>query len=379
MAYFELATDLQKTKWQSSFWKEYVRMSGYAPYMSSSPNAIITTSRELIDGGKDLIIPLFGSLKGKGTGAGLLTGAEEKLANYPMRVRPVWRRNAVVVKKSTLALSEYSVLQANKDSLKIWSADDMQDRVGEAYTVVAFDDTRYNEDEGTQTGVPYLEANATQRNNWLTDNANRALFGVLPGNTVAGNVASSLANVDLTADKPSAAMITAAKGMARKRDRVTGRRGIRPYKSGENGREYFVYFCDTDTFNVLKQDADIKAFNKDSIERSQESNPYFQSGDLIWDGVIIHEIPELAPYVNLGAVGASSAVVTMGFLCGAQALVVAWGQDPKSTRRTDDDYQFINGVGTEELRSIDKTFFKEAGAAGPGTQHGVVTVFQAIA
>lgn len=379
MAFTELATDLQKTKWRNQYWDEYVRMTGFKPYMSASPNAIITTSRELTDGGKDLIIPLFGSLKGKGTGAGRLTGAEEKLANYPFRTRPVWRRNAVVVKKSTIQLSEIQVLQANKDSLKMWSADDMQDRLGEALTVVAFDDTRYDEDEGLQNGVLWSEATSTQKNNWLSDNYNRALFGVTQANTVAGNVASSFANVDITADKPSAAMITAAKGIARKRDRTTGRRAIRPYKSGENGREYYVYFCDTDTFNVLKQDADIKAFNKDSIARDQASNPYFQSGDLIWDGVIIHEVPELAAYVNLGAVGAASAVITMGFLCGAQALVAAWGQDPKSTRRMDDDYQFINGVGTEELRSVDKTFFKESGAVGPGTQHGIVTVFQAIA
>lgn len=378
MAYTELATDLQKTKWRNQYWDEYVRMSGIKPYMSASPNAIITVSRELIDGGKDLVIPLFGSLKGNGTGAGLLTGSEERLANYPMRVRPVWRRNAVVVKKSTLALSEIDVLNANKDSLKIWSADDMQERFWEAMSVVAFDDTRYNEDTGAQTGVPYAEATATQRNNWLTDNYNRALFGNSQGNTVAGNVASSLGNVDLTNDKWSAAMIVAAKNMARRRDRVNGRRSIRPYKNGEDGREYFVLFVDTDTFEVISQDPDIKAFNKDSREREVGANPYFQSGDLIWKGVIIREVPEMNN-ANLGAVGASSAVVTMGYLCGAQAAVVAWGQDPKSTRRMDDDYQFINGVGTEELRSIDKTFFKETGAAGPGTQHGAVTMFGAIA
>lgn len=379
MAYTELATDLQKTKWRNQYWDEYVRMSGYKPYMSASPNAIITVSRELIDGGKDLIIPLFGSLKGKGTGAGLLTGAEERLGNYPFRTRPVWRRNAVVVKKSTLSLSEYNVLQANKDALKIWSADDMQDRMGEALSVVAFDDTRYDEDTGLQNGVPYADATATQRNNWLTDNYNRALFGVTQGNTVAGNVASSLANVDSTNDKWSAAMIVQAKAMARQRDRTTGRRAIRPYKVGENGREYYVLFVDSLAFEQLSQDADIKAFNKDSTERSTEANPYFQSGDLIWKGVIIHEVPELSSVATLGAVGAASANVSMGFLCGAQALVVAWGQDPKATRRMDDDYQFINGVGTEELRSIDKTFFKETGAAGPGTQHGVVTVFGAVA
>lgn len=375
MAYSEVPADLERTKWDSSYWQEYVNMSGYKPYMSASPNAIIQTNRDLIDGGKDIIMSLVGSLKGKGVGAGLLTGAEERLGFYPFRTRPVWRRNAVVVKKSMIQKSVVDILKANKDSLKIWSADDMRDSMTDALSVVAFDDARYNEDDGVQTGVPYAEATATQRNNWLTDNAFRALFGYLETNQVAGNVASSLANVDSTNDLWGAAVISAAKGMARKRDRITGRREIRPYRSDNDGREWFVLFVPTLAFNRIKQDPDIKAFNKDSRERTVGSNPYFQGGDLEWDGVVIREITDLP---SLGPVGASSAVVAAGYLCGAQALVVAWGQDPKSTERKDDDYQFIKGVGTEELRSIDKTFFKETGAVGPGTQHGIVTVFAAV-
>ncbi|WP_453977327.1 phage capsid family protein [Brevundimonas sp. Marseille-Q4549] len=374
MAYSEVPADLERTKWDSSYWQEYVNMSGYAAYMSASPNALIQTNRDLIDGGKDIVMSLVGSLKGKGIGAGLLTGAEERLGFYPFRTRPVWRRNAVVVKKSMIQKSVVDILKANKDSLKIWSSDDMRDRITDALSVVAFDDARYDEDNGDQTGVPYAEATATQRNNWLTDNAIRALFGNSEANLVAGNMASSLANVDNVNDNWGATVISVAKGMARKRDRITGRRAIRPYRSDKDGREWFVLFVPTQAFNKIKADPDIKAFNKDSIDRSVESNPYFQGGDLIWDGVIIREITDLPV---LGAVGTAGANVAAGYLCGAQALVVAWGQDPKSTERKDDDYQFIKGVGTEELRSIDKTFFKETGAVGPGTQHGIVTVFAA--
>jgi hypothetical protein len=43
-----------------------------------------------------------------------------------------------------------------------------------------------------------------------------------------------------------------------------------------------------------------------------------------------------------------------------------WGQDPIPTQRKDDDYGFIKGVGTEELRSVDKTFFASTSAVGPG-------------
>ena len=378
MAYTEVQAEQERTIWDSSYWQEYVNMSGFKPYMGASPNALIMTNRELIDGGKDIIMSLVGSLKGRGTGAGLLTGAEERLSFYPFRTRPVWRRNAVVTKKSMVQKSVLDILKANKDSLKIWSSDDMRDTININLTTVAFDDTRYDEDSGVQNAVPYVEATATQRNNWLTDNANRALFGNSLANRVAGNVASSLANVTSPAGLWSAATITAAKGLARVRNRVTGQRAIRPWKADSDGREWFVLFVETAGFNRIKQDVDIKAFNREGIERTMTGNPYFQGGDLVWDGVIIREITDAVDYWGLGAVGGGGATIAMGFLCGAQAMVVAWGQDPKSTERRDDDYQFIKGVGTEELRSIDKTFYKEAGAAGPGTQHGVVSIFAAV-
>ena len=375
MAYTEVPADLELTKWQSEYWQEYVSMSGYKQYMSASINAIIMTNRDLIDGGKDIIVPLIGSLKGKGVGAGLLTGAEERLSSYPFRTRPVWRRNAVVTKKSMVQKAVIDILKANKDSLKIWSADDMQERIRDSLSVVAFDDARYNEDDGEQTGVPYAEANATQRNNWLTDNATRVMFGPFESNLVPGNMASSLANVDSTNDKWSAATVSAAKARARKRNRQLGQRAIRPYRVADGRKEWFVLFVPSDAFLALKNDVDIKAFNRESIAREMDSNPYFTGGDLVWDGVIIHEDPDLP---SLGPVGASSANISAGYLCGAQALIVAWGQDPIATQRKDDDYGFIKGVGTEELRSIDKTFFKETGAVGPGTQHGIVTVFAAV-
>ena len=43
MAYSEVPADLERTKWDSSYWQEYVNMSGYAAYMSASPNALIQT------------------------------------------------------------------------------------------------------------------------------------------------------------------------------------------------------------------------------------------------------------------------------------------------------------------------------------------------
>lgn len=379
MAYTELDDTLAVTKYRSKYWSEYVRMGGYKPYMGAGANSIITTLMELTDGGKDMILPLLGSLSGQGVGTALLVGSEEKLANFPFRTRPVWRRNAVIIKKSTIQKSNIELLEANKDALTIWSSDDMRRRVGQAFTTVAIDDTIYSEDMGAQNSVFYANATATQRNNYLLDNTNRVLFGASAANLVAGNYVNSLLNVSTGTGSWSAAMIDAMVDMAEYRDETLTpqRRAIRPYRvPDETGGDQYVLFVGSRTFNKLKADADIKVFNKDSRERTVQSNPYFNGSDLIWNNTIIHKVPEQR--FVLAGVGAAGADVEMGFFCGAQALAVAWGQSPITTKRMDDDYGFIKGVGTEELRSIDKTFFKEAGAVGPGTQWGMITGHGAV-
>lgn len=378
MAYTEAQEALERIKWQREYWKEYVRESQYGKYMGdggSNPSALFVTQRELIDGGKDLIIPLVGSLKGNGVGTSLLTGNEEKVETFSFRVRPVWRRNAVATKKSMVQKSVIDLLKANKGALKLWSSDDFRERMTEAFSVVAEDDTHYDEEAGIGRQVPYAEATPTQRNNWLTDNYYRALFGVSQSNTVAGNMASSLSAVDTTDDMWSAKVIDAAKDIAEYRDRSTGKRAVRPYKAGPDGDSGYVLWVPTRAFNRLRNETDIKEFNKHSIERSQNSNPYFVGGDLMWNGVVIKKVPELPV---LAAVGNSNADVAPGYLCGAQSMAVSWGQDPIATKRADDDYGFIKGVGTEELRGIDKTFFKSTTDVGPGQQHGMVSVFAAV-
>jgi N4-gp56 family major capsid protein len=374
----QVNTDLDLLKWQSEYWQEYVRESGFNPYMGKSVNSIIQTQRDLLDGGMDLIVPLVASLKGRGTGAGLLTGNEEAVDYFSFRSRPYWRRNAVVVKKSQQQKAAIDILRANKDVLKLWSTDDLRDRLVDALSTVDEQDTHYNEDTGVGRQVLYSEATATQLNNWNSDNQNRILYGVTEANYTAGNHATSLGNVDAAADTWSSTMLDAAKTMARRRNRATGVRAIRPYRNGNDGKEYYVLFVGTRSMNKLRADADIKAANKDARPREDggfDKNPIFQGGDLMWNGIIIHEIPEMPTLTGAGAAGAD---VEPGYLCGAQALLIGWGQDPATTMRKDDDYGFIKGVGVEELRSVDKTFFKSTTSVGPGQQHGVATIFACV-
>ena len=69
--------------------------------------------------------------------------------------------------------------------------------------------------------------------------------------------------------------------------------------------------------------------------------------------MIIREIPELPVITGAGAGGID---VAASFMCGAQALGVAWAQRMKSTTNTR-DYGYMHGVGIQEIRGIGKLRF----------------------
>ena len=94
------------------------------------------------------------------------------------------------------------------------------------------------------------QATAAQRNTWTTDNADRVLFGGATGNLVAGNWASSAANIT-SAMTLSAAALNKAKRLAKKANPR-----IRPYKL-KNSREYFVVFVGSNCFRDLQNDSTI--------------------------------------------------------------------------------------------------------------------------
>ena len=62
--------------------------------------------------------------------------------------------------------------------------------------------------------ITYAAATAAQRNTWLVNNSDRVLFGASKSNNT-GVYATSLTNIDNTADKLTAAQITLAKRIAR--------------------------------------------------------------------------------------------------------------------------------------------------------------------
>lgn len=95
MASTTLATASQVQKWDAQFMAEYVRDTGFKPYMSRGSNSVICAKYELASGGKTVNMPLVTRLTGNGvTGSSALEGNEEALGNYNHSISIDWKRNA---------------------------------------------------------------------------------------------------------------------------------------------------------------------------------------------------------------------------------------------------------------------------------------------
>jgi len=344
MADTTLATASQVQKWDANYFAEYVRNSGFKPYMSKGSSSVICAKYQLTDVGKTINIPMIGRLSGAGvTGSTALEGAEEALNNYNHAISINWTRNGVLITKDQQHYTEMSLRAAGKERLTVWAMENLRNKIITAL--------------GSINGVAYGSASAGQRNAWLVSNADRVLFGDAIGNGGYTVHATDLLTVT-TGMTLGAAEVSLMKRIAKNADPH-----IRPMKVMDGtGREYFVLFTDSRCFRDLKGDSVMQTANREARPRDVASNPIFQDGDLIYDGVIIREIPEIA---SLGTVGGTSAAVSPVYMCGAQAVGVAWGQEPKSTTDTR-DYGFRRGVGVEFADGVEKLIFNAA-------QHGVVT------
>jgi hypothetical protein len=367
MAYTTPATGNILKKWETDYFAEYVRESGFNPYMGTGTNSPFVVKKQLVQGGQVITIPLVSALTGNNVGTGTLAGNEESLGNYSYDLKPYWHRYAVAIKKSDEQNSVIDLLNASRDMLKVRDMDDMRDSIINALGSIVEASGSYSDTPGHPKEVFFGEATTAQKNAWSAANRYRILYGNAEANYSA-TFATGAATVDTTADKFGVSSLALLKRMAKRRFRI--QKGdsidlpsIRPIRTGAQGREYFVCFAGPETFSDLK--IDMRTINLDGRPRDVENNPIFQDGDLIVDGVVVREIPEIG---NVGTIGAASATVYPVYFTGAQALGIAWGQTTRATQRKEDDYGFLKGVGVESLWSAEKLRYN-------GIDHGMITGF----
>lgn len=377
MALTTIQTNNKLIKFTKQVNREWVRENLFAPYMGEDITSIIRKRMELVSGGEQMNIPMVARASATAIGSGTLAGNEEAIDNYGMRAWLDWARNAIKTNKAEKQKDSAAIFDIARPLLSDWLKELTRDEIVDAFYALVTESVPagLNSAAGQRVnGILFDAATAAQRNTWVSDNSDRVLFGKLKSNYSA-TFATATATLDTTDDKCNRAAMRLSKRIAR-----AANPKLRPYKVPD-GREYFVAFHGSRTFRDLK--TDLETINKDARPRENggmNKNPIFQDGDLLDDGVIHREIPEIDTrcptfYTNAGASGTTD--VRPVWLCGQSAMVMAYGQMAKPTQLDNTDYGFNQGVGIETAYGVGKMFKKTTDSKLK--EWGIFTAFFAAA
>lgn len=335
-------------QWDADFFSSYVRANRFKRYMGTTSNSVIQLKEQLGSKAGDRIhLMLIAELSGAGqTGNGLLEGNEEALSNYEFPIAVSTIRHGVAVTDNEQQYTEADLRDAAKEQLKNWAMKKLRTDIITQLGAIWVSGTG---------NVAYGSATAGNRNTWQTNNSDRIMYGdgtiALTG-THATDLSSITSSMKLTKE-----VVSRLKAKAETASPI-----IRPVTVGEDSENY-ILFVGSGAFRDLK--ADLATTLQNAAERG-DGNPLWNDGDLMYDGVVIRKIQEIAA---TGNVGASSARVEPVYLCGAQALGVAWAKRTASTTDVR-DYGFVKGVGIHEMRGVQKVVFNSK-------DHGILTGFVA--
>ncbi len=377
MALSSISTNNKLVQFKKDITREFVRENMFSPYMGEGMDSIIRTLVENKKGGEQINIPLVKRLTGAAVSTGTLTGAEEAISNYGCRMWVDWARHAVATNDAEEQKDSADIFGEAKPLLSDWGKELQRDEIIQAFMALPSESAPAN--LGTSAGqrvngIIYADATNAQLDAWAVDNSDRILYGNAVGN-YSGDHSVDLAKVDTTNDKFTSASVSLLKRVAK-----LANPRVRPFKT-KGGYDYYVAFAPTTAFRDLK--SSLATVNADARPRSVADNPIFQDGDLIYDGVIVREVPEIDSFVtdvwtssidgNLKTGGNSSTRVAPVFFCGQSALAMPWAKLPMPTTRSDTDYDFIKGVGVKMCYGVGKVFQKDG--SNNLVQWGMVTGF----
>lgn len=360
MAETAVPTGLTVQQWDSNYFREYLNSNWFKQFMGTGSSKMIQVKEDLTKKpGDSVTFTLVNRLTGSAKGASdALEGAEEEADLRSMQVTVREYAHAVRFKKFEAQKTAIDLRQAHKDILMDWNMELDRDNIIAAL--------------GSINGVAYASASEAQKDAWLADNADRVLFGAAKANNSSNDHSASLANVDTTSDKLTPDAIALMKRMAK-----TANPRIRPMraKSSIGSSDGYVLFAPTQMVRDLASNSTFVQANREARNRGMD-NPLFTGADYVWENVYIYEIEDIP---SLGAVGNSSAVVRPCYLCGAQALGMAWAMRPQTVEE-EFDYKRAVGLGIKQWYKVEKMRF------GSGTtdtddlkDHGVVTGYFAAA
>ena len=378
MASSTIQTDNKTTRFQAKVRQEYVRGGRFGPDIGASENSVIQTNKNL----KKTSIPLIGKINGGGVrGSSQLAGNETALSNYAATAQPTYHRQGVLVDNEENELAEFDLFSAARPALNNWTMELKRDEIIQSLLAVEAGGTYYNWG-GSVGATGSSAASAANLDTWDTNNGDRIIYGAALSNRTAGNVTTSLATIDTTNDKLTAAMVTLAKRRCELANPL-----IRPVMV-KGDEPWYILYVGALSFRDLQNDTTISAANREARPRAVADNPIFTGGDLVYNGVIIKKIADIDKFIDgdstnsdwdgvwganatgdkLSTAGNSSSRVGVGFMCGGQAIGFHIGRMASFKRRKEDDYEHQNGVGTTMKHDIKKVFYNNK-------QHGMLTIF----
>ena len=360
MAETYVPSGLTVQQWDDKYFREYLNQNWFKQFMGTGSSKMIQLQEDLTKKpGDSVTFTLVNKLSGSAKDANeALEGNEEAvdLRSFQVRVRAY--DHAVKFKKFEAQKTAIDLRQAHRDVLMDWNMELDRDNIISAL--------------GSINGVAYASATENQKDAWLVDNADRVLFGAAKSNNSANDHSASLLNVDASADKLTPDAISLMKRMAK-----TASPKVRPIraKSSIGASDGYVLFAPTQMVRDLAAHATFVAANREARNRGMD-NPLFTGADYVWENVYIYEIEDIP---SLGAVGAAGAVVRPCYLCGAQAIGMAWAKRPETVEEMF-DYKRAVGLGITQWYKIEKMRFGSGVTDTADTKdHGVVTGYFAAA
>ena len=350
------------TRFLSDAFAEYVRDNRFNRYWGTTENSIIHTKEERTTGRQIVSLPLLTRLTGNAVvGNGTLDGNEDELGNHAFTLTPTYRRNAVRMTREEMEKPNIDLMRGSRTALMNWAKEDLRDQIIQGCAAIDNGTIYANVDSAT----------AAQRNSWNANNSDRVLYGAAVSNYNA-TFATALATIDSSADKLDRNIVSLLADRAKNADPH-----IRPVRTTDD-EEYFVLFVGSRAMRDLR--TDLETLHSNGLPRTKEGNPLWKGGDLCWENVIIHEIPEITTTFTtntsslFATAGDSSTAVEPVFLCGAQALGWAIGRRMNFIVDKSKDFNFRPGVAVEKKEHVKKVFY-DSGAAGVAVQHGMVSGF----
>ncbi len=343
-------------KWENKFFSEYVRNGRFAKYMGTDEFSMIQVKEALMgETGRDLSITLINRLTGSGkTGKSTLKGNEEKMDQRTFVFIVDRVRHAVLHDRLDEDFSAINLVKAKNAILRVWFMENLRDAIIDALGSISVSGA---------VSKTYADATETHKDAWLVDNADRVLFGAAISNNSSNDHSASLSNIDNTADQ-----FTAASLKLMKRRAEIANPKIRPITTNDD-EEWFVVFAGSNTFRDFSNDSVIQQANREAWQRGKD-NPLFTGGDLLYDGMIIRKVADIA---DISSVGAGNINVGPVYLTGAQALGICWKRRSRMIEDID-DYGAKKGAGFEEIRDVKKLYFgKGSTNLDDLVQHGVHT------